>query len=274
LENFNVSGYTRLAQELNVPLIDLHTAERRSIAFGAGSLALPCIMLDRTYINLPILKPSSACVISGALKNQKGLIPPQEKKRFHRLGLHQQIADLNLAIQPALSILDGTVFFGRQALISGDNCGEIDASACRLLGIAEPEHVRLAREGGLFSPDWGETGDTLYLIPSVSAPSYKKSKQIGRLRLWSNPQACSMCRYVFHDITRNVFKPQNLRAGVGLLPYTLKGAEVIMGSNPKWQKEYETVICIGECTRKIAREGGYIHVPGCPPTPEDVADSL
>src|SRR5512137_2309369 len=70
LINFSVSGYSKLAQELIVPLIDLNIAERKVVTWKFGKLELPAIALERIYINLPILKPSSACVISGALKNQ------------------------------------------------------------------------------------------------------------------------------------------------------------------------------------------------------------
>ena len=34
-----------------------------------------------------------------------------------------------------------------------------------------------------------------------------------------------------------------------------------MGLNPQWRQEYPTVICVGECTRRVAKEGGYIHIP-------------
>jgi len=102
----------------------------------------------------------------------------------------------------------------------------------------------------------------------------KEFKRLGKLRLWSNPQACTMCRYIFRDIQRNAIKPQNLLAGAKLLTHSIKGAEIIMGKNPQWRKEHGTVICIGACTRHVAKEGDYIHIPGCPPTPEDLNNNL
>jgi hypothetical protein len=47
-----------------------------------------------------------------------------------------------------------------------------------------------------------------------------------------------------------------------------------MGSNPQWRKEYKTVICVGNCTRRIAKEGGYIFIPGCPPTLREFYENL
>jgi uncharacterized protein (DUF362 family) len=274
LENFEISGFTRLAHELDVPLLDLHKVERKTISWKFGKLVLPSIAFDNTFINLPILKYSSACTISGALKNQKGLVLPAMKKHFHRLGLHEQIAELNMIIQPTLTIMDCSTFFGHGVLISGNNCGEIDASACNFLGIEEPEHVQLSRNAGVFALGYTIKGDKIN-IKSISArPKVKEFKRLARLRLWSNPQACTMCRYLFYNIQHNFLNRQNLIIGAKFLAHSIKGAEIIMGSNPQWQKEYESVICIGACTYRIAKENGYIYIPGCPPTLDDLRKYL
>ncbi len=83
-----------------------------------------------------------------------------------------------------------------------------------------------------------------------------------------------MCRYLFHEIKQDAIKPRDLSAKLKLLGYAIKGAEFVMGSHPEWQKEYGTVICVGNCTRRVAKEGGYIHIPGCPPTLDDLYDHL
>jgi uncharacterized protein (DUF362 family) len=273
-ENFQVSGYAELARELNVPLLDLHRVERKMVPWKFGTLELPCVALEHTYINLPILKISSACVISGALKNQKGLLLPEIKKKFHLLGLHQQIAELNAVVQPTLTIMDGSRFFGRKVLIAGNNCGEVDAAACQLLGIDEPEHVQLSRNAYVFASGYLVMGDNINLKRTSSRPVSKQYKRLGRLRLWSNPKACTMCRYIFQDVQKNLLKYHNFSAGIKILALSIKGAEILMGSDPQWRKEYDTVICVGNCTRRVAREGGYVHIPGCPPKVQDFLDGL
>ena len=273
-ENFRVSGYAELARKLGVPLMDLDRADRRAVPWEFGQLQLPEIALDRVYINLPILKPSSACTISGALKNQKGLLLPEVKKAFHRLGLQERVSELNAAVRPSLTIMDCSRFFGRGVFISGNNCGEIDATACELLGIDEPEHVALARNAGLFSSGYAVQGDRSGLALSRPCPEDAEFKRIGRLRLWSNPQACTGCRYVFRDIERNLLHREQLLAAAKMLPYLVGGAEIIMGRNAQWRREYDTVICVGACTRRVAEEGGHIYIPGCPPTPTDFCEHL
>lgn len=273
-KNFQVSGYEKLARELNVPLLDLNKAPRKKLQWEFGPLTLPSDALERFYINLPILKHSSACIISGALKNQKGLLIPNMKKQFHRWGLHDQIAALNQFIQPGLTILDGSNFFGRDVLITGNNTGEIDMTVCKLLGIDEPDHVRLARKRNVFSADFKVIGDSDKIKNKGTRPMAKEYKQIGRLRLWSNPQACTMCRYIFQDVQRNILRLQNFKAALKLFKYSIKGAEIIWGKNPNWERKYKTVICLGACTRQLAKDEDFIFIPGCSPTVNELTKHL
>lgn len=268
-KNFRVSGYAGLAVEFNIPLLDLNHAERITVQWKFGKLDLPRIAFERTYINLPILKPSSACGFSAALKNQKGLLLPETKKQFHRLGLHEQIAELNRVIKPTFTIMDCSHFFGRGSLISGDNCGEIDSTTCRLLNIKQPDHLRLAEIAGVFSSIFSVSGDDLRLKHSTSGFLKNEYKRFGGLRLWSNPQACTMCRYLFYDVLQDSLKPRGMRKKIKLLFHSIRGAEIIIGSNPNWRKGSPTVICVGNCTHKEAIEGKYVFVPGCPPSVED-----
>jgi hypothetical protein len=64
--------------------------------------------------------------------------------------------------------------------------------------------------------------------------------------------------------------PRNLAAKGKLVVHSVRGAEIVMGSNPEWRKEYGTVICVGSCTKRLAEDNGYIYVPGCPPTLDDL----
>lgn len=272
--NFTMSGYADMARELKVPLLDLHEVNRRTIKWKFGKIDLPDIAFDRIYINFPILKPSSACIISGALKNQKGLLIPFMKKHFHRLGLHEQIAELNAVVKPALTLMECRNFFGKYDFISGDNCGEIDATVCELLKIEEPEHIVCSRSANVFSSGFSVTSDATFKRNRSKKPSIKDFKRIGRLRLWSNSQACTMCRYLFTDIQQNILDPHYSSVGLKLLAKSVQGAEIIMGLNPDWEKEYDTVFCIGNCTRNIAKKGGYTFIPGCPPTMDDLNENI
>lgn len=275
-ENFEVSGYTKLVRELNVELINLDTTERIKLKWKYGILKLPKMAFDKTYINLPILKPSSAAVISGAMKNQKGLLQPNMKKGFHKLGLHAPIAHMNKLVQPDLTIMDGINFFNENVLIAGDNTYEIDRLAVELLKAPEPAYLKMARKIGVGSDDFTTLGISKQDVKSTHKIQPAEYKHFLRIRLWSNPRACSMCRYVFLSIKK--FSNQDFRYAtlmkLKLFRYAITGAEIVFGSKPHFEARYKNTICIGNCTKKLAKQNDYIHIPGCPPTKEQMLKCL
>lgn len=274
-ENFSVSGYTALAREYGIELLDLDRVEHLPVKWKYGTLKLPKVAFERTYVNLPILKQSSAAVISGAMKNQKGLLLPEVKKAFHRWGLHEPIARLNALVRPDLTILDTSNLFRGDVLLAGDSTYEIDSLVTRILGIPEPGYLAAGREPGEQAEFevLGEKPETIDVMRMVESREYKNFL---RLRLWSNPRACSMCRFLLQDVKR--FRKEapgaSCRSAFKLGVLAITGAELVYGFDPVVRPEYGKVICIGDCTKKLARERGYVHVPGCPPGREDLLNRL
>lgn len=62
---------------------------------GEYRICRSILELDR-LINIPVLKGHCQTAMTCALKNLKGCIPNSEKQRYHREGLFQPIADLNV----------------------------------------------------------------------------------------------------------------------------------------------------------------------------------
>jgi len=274
-ENFRESGYREMVSRIGVPLLDLDGAERIDTSWKYGTLSIPTVVYENNYINLPILKLSAAAVISGAMKNQKGLLTPSMKKHFHRLGLHDPIAELTRVIRPHLTILDGSNFFRRNLLVAGGNVCDIDRVAASLLQIEEPEYLRLASRMGLRSTVLDISGYTEIMSKGKphTHPVYKKFMKI---RLWSNPRACTMCRMAFFSLKKIPLREiGNLtRAYSKMLRYAVQGADFVFGSEPMYDQRAPNVICIGECTKELAREKGYQHIPGCPSTDEEFTRNL
>jgi len=274
-DNFRISGYAELARELDVDLIDFDKAERVEIPWKYGVLKLPKVVFERYYLNLPILKSSSAANLSGAMKNQKGLLTPEMKKRFHLLGLHSPIAELARIIRPDLTIMDGRNFFRGNVFIAGDNLVAIDQLATKLLEIEEPEYLTISK-----NLEDENTGDVFYnssLITLANPPQAQgRFKQRFNLRLWLNPRACSMCRLSFRNVGQMV--PGNICSTLKLygklLKYSIKGTDFVFGSLPEYDECGRTVVCFGNCTRKLAQAKGYRHIPGCPPTRKDLEEHL
>jgi uncharacterized protein (DUF362 family) len=274
-DNFRISGYAALARELGIGLFDFNKAERVEIPWKYGELALPKMVLDRFYINLPILKTSSAASLSGAMKNQKGLLSPEMKKKFHLLGLHSPIAELSRIIRPDLTIMDGRNFFKGNVFIAGDNLVAIDQLATELLKIEPPEYLKISKNLGCESTDNAITNSHLIRLKKPSQVQ-ERYKQHFNIRLWSNPRACSMCRLAFRSFgLKNLSNiGSELKIYGKLLKFAIKGTDFVFGSQPEYDASCRTVICFGNCTKKLAQERGYHHIPGCPPTRKDLEEYL
>jgi uncharacterized protein (DUF362 family) len=274
-ENFRVSGFAELAAELGVPLVDLDRSARTPVPWKYGTLLVPEDVLSRNYINVPVLKMSTAAVLSGALKNQKGILLPEEKKQFHRRGLHEPIAELARTVRPQLTVLDCSNFFADKLLLAGDNLYEVDACAAQLLDIEQPRYLDLARQLGVGTDGFEVLGSTVSVRRTApfSHHQYKRRFNIG---LWSNPRACSMCRLQLAGA--QPFRPFGLRRSFRLLlklaRASLTGTDFIFGAKAEFDSKKRRIVCVGDCTRPVAREGDRVHVPGCPPSYDEILNAL
>lgn len=275
-ENFRKSGYAGLADELGVPLLDFNEVEHIKIKWGYGALKIPKIALNLTYINLPILKRSSAALFSGAMKNQKGLILPQMKKAFHKIGLHKPLAELNKVVQPSLTIVDCINFSSEDLFIASNNTYEADKATVKFLGISEPDYLKIAYKLGVGKNDYFISGDQIDQAVLKSPIEYEEVRKFFRLRFRVSYKTCSMCRFLFQDLKKikcNDFFLY-LILYIKIICYAIRGAEIMLGCESKVLPESKKVICIGDCTKKLAKNNGYLHIAGCPPTRREILRML
>jgi hypothetical protein len=85
-----------------------------------------------------------------------------------------------------------------------------------------------------------------------------------------------MCRFLLQDVAR--FKKNepgsSLISAVKIGRLAITGAELVYGFDPVFRPQYGKIVCIGDCTKRLAKDEGYIHVPGCPPRRRDLIDIL
>ena len=132
--------------------------------------------------------------------------------------------------------------------------------------------IEVLREINVGNDDFTISGEDAEKLGCNRDYQPREHKNFLRLRLWSNPRACSMCRFVFLNLKR--FSKHNFIYStimkLKLMKYAVTGAEIVFGSKSHLKREYNQVICIGNCTEKLSKEKGYLHVPGCPPTKDDM----
>jgi len=97
----------KVCDEFGIQLIDLNHQSFKKVRTESFELEISTIPSEYDYIiSLPVLKSHGECGITGALKNQYGLLSTKSKSRLHRMNIHKAIAELNLAIRPNFWLLD------------------------------------------------------------------------------------------------------------------------------------------------------------------------
>lgn len=150
---------------------------------------VPMQLADACLINLPVLKTHVVSGMSLAMKNLMGLLPREDRRSMHTLGIQQCIVDMNLGLAPDLSIVDGSVgqdedgpLYGRRAdlgaLVAGCDSLAVDLACCQIAQVDPQDvgHLRLALEqmGPRHVALGGEAvrAEQPYALPRV-APLYR-----------------------------------------------------------------------------------------------------
>lgn len=155
---FKELGYTELAQEKSVELMDLNKApliKLKNPKFKVLPVCyLPEVAMRSFILSVPVLKAHSFSSVTLSLKNMLGFAPPEYyqrsgywKKSFFHQDMHNSIFELNLYRTPDMVLLDASVGMpdyhlgGRECsppvnkIIAGTDAGEVDKIGAELLGF-------------------------------------------------------------------------------------------------------------------------------------------
>jgi uncharacterized protein (DUF362 family)/NAD-dependent dihydropyrimidine dehydrogenase PreA subunit len=146
---------------------------------------IPRILNEACLINLPVLKSHVVSIMTLGMKNPMGILPRPDRRAMHTFGIDQSIVDMNLGIQPDLTIIDGSVgqdgegpLYGDKAdlqvLVAGRNSLAVDLVACQLVGVKPRDipHLKLALEQ-LGKPSWSIVGEEISVIKKFRLPEQK-----------------------------------------------------------------------------------------------------
>jgi uncharacterized protein (DUF362 family) len=285
-EIFKTSGFSSMCKEKGVELLDLNKVKRETIIGDFGEIELPTIIFESEYINVAKLKTHMLTTVTLCLKNQKGLLRIGDKRKFHQ-NLHQNIASLAKVVSPNLSIIDalngvegnGPGRMGRKVkdiniLICGTNPVSTDAIASKFMGI-DPEEVRhliLAKNAGI-----GDFSDIMIgeAIEEVGMNFEKPTDhhKIFNVYYWWTDETCSGCSSLLGDIKKKVsFSPKYL------MKLFIHGfffrLDLVTGKFSDPPINSGKIICIGDCTKKLAENHGLTWTSGCPPKVESILEKL
>ncbi len=228
-----------------------------------------------SIISVPRLKTHNQTLVSLTLKNMHGLVPPEDKRLYHKDDLHQKLIDINHIIREKLrfALIDGTYALEGQGptlgspltlnlCIAGADFVAVDSVASSLMGIPPQDvaHLRLAALQGLGEIDLDKIKVVGTSLESVSKEFIKPSSEIIGIAPNVHVYAGGACRPGCYAWTR-----------VGLDRLIKRGElekygdiTFIIGKNPTVPETLKgNIFVIGDCAAEH-KEKGYFF-PGCPP---------
>jgi len=234
---------------------------------------------------LPVIKTHDNEPATLSLKNMKGVMPDKEKKKFHHeYGLFQAIADLNLIVKPALTIVDG--IYCREGLgypysdevemdlvLAGKDPVAVDSVTLMIMGLnpKEQKHAILAEEHGIGTTDLSKIDVVGESIENVRRPFKTAQEALGEkfslqdFNVISSESMCTGCRGMIFYLFKYLEEMGKLDE---IKDYTFVLGE--QESLPKIDKE--KLILIGLCTEQFKDFGR--HVKGCPPLSSKVMSEV
>jgi len=284
LHCLEVSGTADVARSLGLPLVDLNRDEIVEVE-APDAFVMPRFGVARTaweadvIVDLPVVKTHIRTGITCGLKNMKGVLPGDEKKRTHRLGLDRAIVDLNRVMVPHLTVVDALV--GMQgtntepedrvpvgAVLAGDDVVAVDAVCAEMMGfpVDQVHHVRLSGEAGL-----GTAELTAIDVAGASVAEVQRRfvpfQEAARSRFGDatviEKDACTGC--VGEIVSTFIYLD---RAGFG---DRLGDLTLVLGMPEDLPQVRGTPVVVGRCARAHRDLG--VFVPGCPPHGMRITDA-
>ncbi len=279
------SGTADVARKYGAQMVDLNRDEIVDVrapnayvmeTFGVARTAYEADMI----INLPVIKTHGRTGITCGLKNMKGVLPGNEKKRTHQLGLDRGIVDLNRVIKPHLTVVDALV--GRagthtqdddrvrlDCILAGTDVVAVDAVCATIMGFDVDEilHVRLADEAGLGEADLdciNVYGERIANIARPFQPYAEAAKERFGEATILEKNTCTGCL----GEMESTFLYLN-EAG---LTDRLHELVLIMGTPDEVPDLETTPVIIGRCPSDHRHLG--VWVPGCPPHGIKITDAV
>ena len=283
LHCLQASGTADVARQLGLELVDLNRDARVAVQV-ADALAMETFAVARTaweaeaIVDLPVVKTHVRTGITCGLKNMKGVLPGDEKKRTHRLGLDRAIVDLNRAMRPHFTVVDAIV--GAQGthsapedrvplgcIVAGADVVAVDAACAAIMGFdgAQILHVRLAAEAGLGVADLRQIdvrGEAIARVTRRFLPFQEAARERFGAATIVEQGACTGC--MGEMVSTFIYLR---RAGFG---DRLAGLALILGTPERVPPLPGTPVIVGQCARAYRDLG--VYVPGCPPHGTAITD--
>ncbi|MFH2076988.1 MAG: DUF362 domain-containing protein [Pseudomonadota bacterium] len=293
---FRWSGMEDLSQREKVPLVDLNEGPFRTFFLSDGTeIEIAASVLEADFvINVPVLKTHNQTVTTVCLKNLKGCLSTDSKKKCHReTDLNRAVAEFNLHIPCHVNVVDaltaaeiGPLPTGRRdqvremgLILAGKDRLECDIVGSSLLGYPAEEVPHIVHYGAL-------TGKSLKMedirIIGEDPSRYRLALQYRSQWLEDLMEKFSVSGMEMPSYGLPLCSHCGVNLWAGLMTFckthqgkNIDGAELLAGKNAIPGGKARHSVLLGKCAiKKNKKMKDAIKVPGCPPDPGKVLEIM
>lgn len=279
------SGMEALCKLYNVDFIDFNASEYvdrkpTDVEDGITYKIAREVFEHDLIINIPVVKTHFQVGISCALKNMKGVLAAETRKRMHRRDIHAMIAELNSVLPPYVTVADATIglegmgpsVLGTPAhfglILASRDPVALDATVCRLFHWPIPRFVSLAAQMGfgVDRPDRIVTvGEEIKVVEGQRELPDKEFSPHASVHVIDG-SGCSGCSntiwLALQDLTKRLDYSE---AKVSVL-FGTGGAEAARATKLP-------LVCVGACAAHLGAQAIDV-VRGCPPDKGDITEAI
>ena len=297
---FESLGYNLLNKRYGVKVVNVFEREFREVNLGNGeTLNFNADILDCNFVvDIPVLKTHAQTVVSLGIKNLKGMIDVNSRKKCHNAdpekNLNYWVAKLADPMPPVLTILDGIYttergpsFDGRvrrsNIVVASTDVLSADMAGAKVLGYEPPEvpHLVHAAKNRNRSNDLSDVklvGEGIEAVASRHKYTFPYN-QDNSLPLLLEKMGIKGLSYRKYDLTMCTYcSGMNgvVLAAVGL---AWKGepwddVEVLTGKSMQPTPGRKKTILFGKCMYQLHKDNPdikeMIAIKGCPPQPKSI----
>ncbi len=301
---FETLGYNQLKKRYGVRVLNVHERPFRKVDLGDGvALHFNVDLLESDFlVDLPVLKTHAQTVVSLGIKNLKGLININSRKKCHgadpQKDLHYMVGRLGRVVPPALTLLDGIYTNERgpgfdgtirrsNLLIASADMLAADLVGARVLGYAPAEVPHLVHASGIQGrqPDLSGIRVVGEKLAAVAArhECYFPYNKSGTLPQPMADMGIRGLSYKKYDLTMCTYCSGLTRVILMAIAKAWKGSpwdevEILTGKAMEPTPGMKKTILLGKCMVQANKDHPDIReiipVRGCPPSREDLVRAL
>ena len=297
---FETLGYNLLNKKYGVKAVNIFDREFREVDLGNGdTLNFNTDILDSDFVvDIPVMKTHAQTVVSLGIKNLKGMIDINSRKRCHNAdpekNLNYWVARLADPMPPVLTILDGIyttergpAFDGRvrrsNVLVASADILSADMVGAQILGHAPSEvpHMVYAAENRNRSCDLSDVevvGEKIEAVASPHKYSFPYNKD-DSLPLPMDKMGIKGLSYLKYDLTMCTYCSGMNGVVLAAVGFAWKGepwddVEVLTGKSMSPTPGRKKTILFGKCMYQLHKDNpdikDLISIKGCPPEPKSI----